>query len=616
MNQQCEDLSESQSQNLEHFRAALLKYQAFEIYAGSNQNHESVKRNFLDRAADLALNRNEPEAAYWLCRNSLSAEDFTNFPIATIITMLEGAVKKKHVGSMHLLGQIYTGWYDAVPLYLQNYDRGIKLLKRAVKRNSGPAFLTLINLYSDTADHFYNRFIINRLTKKFAKRNYAGAYYATALKLLGRQVLSEGEKKRLFAVLKHAESLIPSLPHGDEMLADDIRFQYGVCLYYGIGCHAKIDDGLDLIELAEKTCNEAKRWLTDRGYKDPVVETAPEEKLPDTEEKSDESRNDDNEDTESDEDFSLGVKLDKPFLPPDVIKEVLETPTPPLDLSPEKIEALLEPLDRMIGLGSIKRQIRQLLNMVRIQEQRRLAGLKTDPISLHMVFSGNPGTGKTTVARLLGDIFKGLGLLSRGHVVEVSRDDLVGQYIGTTETLTKKAITKAQGGILFIDEAYTLTDEDFGWDFGMIAVDGIAKAMEDKRNSFIVITAGYKDDMDQFLKATPGLSSRFSFKIDFPDYTPEEMAMIFEDLCTDKDYTVTDNTRPALVSGFKRMREKTGKRFGNARDVRQVFEKTLLRQAERLGKMADLSKEDLMLIELHDIAFPQPTGDEKVTYLR
>ncbi len=250
-------------------------------------------------------------------------------------------------------------------------------------------------------------------------------------------------------------------------------------------------------------------------------------------------------------------------------------------------EDALAELDELVGLDDLKAEVRKLVNLIRVQRARQEAGAEATDVGMHMVFTGNPGTGKTTVARIIGRVFCGIGLLPVSHVVETDRSGLVGQYVGSTPKLTTAKIDQAMGGILFVDEAYTLKQEGGSDSSGLEAIDTIVKRMEDDRGKFVVIAAGYKKDMDRFLAANPGIKSRFNRYLHFPDYQPAELQRIFESLVKKRDYRLTDEATAILPGVFQTMYDRRDANFGNGRDVRNLFEDVLSKQAERLAAKMD-----------------------------
>ena len=276
---------------------------------------------------------------------------------------------------------------------------------------------------------------------------------------------------------------------------------------------------------------------------------------------------------------------------------------------PEKIEDLLSELDGYIGLTAIKKEVRSLINMVTIHKLRRENDLPTPDLSLHMVFSGNPGTGKTTVARIMARIYHSLGILSKGHLVEVDRGGLVAGYVGQTAIKTGKIIDSALGGVLFIDEAYALNNGAEN-DFGQEAINTILKSMEDHRDDLVVIVAGYDGLMDSFIHSNPGLESRFNRFLHFDDYTLDEMMQIFEMRCEKGCYELTEDARP-LLREFIQLANTNSISFGNGRGVRNLFEQILVVQANRLAAQSDLSREDLMRITAADIRVAQGKSPEE-----
>lgn len=266
----------------------------------------------------------------------------------------------------------------------------------------------------------------------------------------------------------------------------------------------------------------------------------------------------------------------------------------------EDIEMLQKELDGYIGLENIKKEVRNLINVAQIYQKRRENGLPTADMSLHMVFSGNPGTGKTMIARLMARVYHSLGILSKGQLVEVDRSGLVAGYVGQTAIKTSKMLEKAAGGVLFVDEAYTLISGSEN-DFGQEAVDTILKAMEDNRDDLIVIVAGYTDLMHDFIESNPGLRSRFNRYLEFTDYSPEEMLEIFRVNCKKSSYDPEETAQEKLLEYFRKMTVMQRRAFGNARGVRNVFERILSCQADRLAEMDSVTKKDLMQILEQDV---------------
>lgn len=265
----------------------------------------------------------------------------------------------------------------------------------------------------------------------------------------------------------------------------------------------------------------------------------------------------------------------------------------------ETLDDLRRELDGYIGLSSVKREVESLINLVSVQKLRRENGLPVGDLSLHMVFSGNPGTGKTMVARLMARVYRCLGILSKGHLVEVDRSGLVAGYVGQTAIKTGEVIHKAMGGVLFIDEAYALTDRG-GGDYGQEAVDTLLKAMEDHRDDLVVIVAGYTERMERFIHSNPGLESRFNRFLHFPDYTAQELQEIFEMRCKSSGYALADDARQPLIRLLERGCEDP-EDFGNARGARNLFERAVSAQANRLAHEPQVTRETLMLLTAEDL---------------
>lgn len=274
-----------------------------------------------------------------------------------------------------------------------------------------------------------------------------------------------------------------------------------------------------------------------------------------------------------------------------------------------RVEAVMAELDKMVGLEPVKNLIKELRAFVEIQQRRRGEGLAASSTVMHMIFKGNPGTGKSTVARLMGRLFKELGVLTQGQLIEVERADLVGEYIGHTAHKAREQLKKAIGGILFIDEAYSLA-RGGEKDFGREAIDVLVKGMEDYRDNLILILAGYREEMEYFLEINPGLRSRFPIQLEFPDYTVPELLAIARVMLAERQYVLAPEAAAELEKILRR-EVLFGHRYnGNARMVRNIIERAIRRQALRLvNKNRNLSRRELMYIEKEDLLRPDlPAG--------
>jgi SpoVK/Ycf46/Vps4 family AAA+-type ATPase len=272
--------------------------------------------------------------------------------------------------------------------------------------------------------------------------------------------------------------------------------------------------------------------------------------------------------------------------------------------APIPLEEALKRLDDLIGLEEVKQQVHDWVKQIKVFKLRKSRGIKVPDISYHMVFTGNPGTGKTTVARLMAQIYRALGIVEKGQCVEVKRGDLVAGYVGQTALKTQEVINRALGGVLFIDEAYMLASGSSN-DFGQEAIDTLLKEMEDRRDQFVVVVAGYDNLMQNFIESNPGLKSRFKNYLRFTDYTGDQLMDIFCGLCKKNQYNLSQGAQKKLAEYFSNLYEHRDKNFGNGRDVRNLFESIVTRQSVRISGLhnpdnhmiTEIREEDLPITE-------------------
>ncbi len=286
--------------------------------------------------------------------------------------------------------------------------------------------------------------------------------------------------------------------------------------------------------------------------------------------------------------------------PPTPGKTLPPRPGEEVDDRRRRLEGLLGELDTLVGLSEVKELVRELTAYAEIRRHRLREGLAAEPMSFHMLFFGNPGTGKTTVARLLGKLFCEMGLLPRGHLIEVERADLVGEYVGHTAQKTRQQVRKALGGLLFVDEAYSLA-RGGEKDFGKEAIDTLVKAMEDYKDQFILVLAGYPAEMERFVDANPGLASRLPIHLRFPDYSTRDLLAIAEQMIDQRQYVTASGARDALYGILLRLQTQKGEPArGNARTVRNLIERAIRLQARRLFRSGNLSRSDLIQLTAVD----------------
>ncbi|WP_085523892.1 stage V sporulation protein K [Tuberibacillus sp. Marseille-P3662] len=269
-------------------------------------------------------------------------------------------------------------------------------------------------------------------------------------------------------------------------------------------------------------------------------------------------------------------------------------------MNDQPLKDLEKKLNQMVGMDMVKETVKEIYAWIYINQLRQEQNLKTESQSLHMIFKGNPGTGKTTIARLIGELFRDMNVLEKGHLIEAERADLVGEYIGQTAQKTRDLIKKASGGVLFVDEAYALA-RGGEKDFGKEAIDTLVKHMEDKKGEFILILAGYPKEMDEFLRLNPGLPSRFPNHISFPDYSDNELMQITQQMLDDREYRMTSEAKAKFSRHLQHKLMMQHQGFSNGRYIRNMIEKMIRRQAVRLMREGSMDKESLLTLRIGDI---------------
>lgn len=549
-----------------------------------------------------------------------------------------------------ILGKLYSGSYT-LPYDYSRPSMALHYYRKAAECGNRIASMEVALYALQFARFDKNKDHYLRFLRQAARRGHSPAMLRLGLHYLQGEYVKQDYEEAV-ALFKDGLAAADKDPAGIGFVKAELKYQIGRCLYYGLGVKENKDAGLSLIrEAANFDRNAAdfvRKWekghleacwkplsFQDSPYHRNTDDTARESakehagkssdaggfnpmgKFADKNHKAEIFEDDPNiifTDQQAVEQFLIEQGLmpedDMLDVTIDITKNMTEMPA----LSDQEIEELLAPLDEMIGLHRVKKEVRNLVALMKARKLREKQGLPSPSINMHSIFMGPPGTGKTTVARVLGDILARMGYLAKGHVIEVDHTDLIGEYVGQTGPRTANKIKAAMGGILFIDEAYMLTHDS---NFGPEAIATILKKMEDHRDKFVVIAAGYTNEMKAFLNANSGFRSRFANNIEFDPYSSDELTAIFKLMCEEQSYTPSEEALERVGRILKREKRNANIAISNARGVRDLLERTIRKQALRIAESSTEDKNALMEIRPEDIfdASRSPDSNKNIVYL-
>ena len=599
---------------------------------------ESIEDQVLSCARYLAAHEENVDAMVWLCDQRLYGTCRTELNPDQFEEYLVFASGKDHLQGTRLLAKHYYGWDKVISAAQIDRKKAMELFEKAAATGDAESRydLALVLLEGDNDAKDADR--AKRLLQELMDQSYTPAFFSYFAKFfLMSESIREVPHEGLSYLLKGLETMEQGVTECADWFKERISYYAGLCFAEGLGCEKDIEKAIHLMKKSAEITpyGDAYFWLKNKGLERLVELPSPpsqdHHETPSDAKPSIYSPGSfggdgvakSSAEGDSPEFYETRIDLEKPLTfinfgdskGRDAGKKALEIRP---DLTKDDLDKILLPFEKLVGLDNVKEQVRALFYMVLADSRRRSQGIVSGyRPSLHMVFSGNPGTGKTTVARLVGEILKKLGYLKRGHVVEVDRSKLVGEYIGQSEHITAEIIKRARDGVLFVDEAYDLEVPDSYREYGHHIIAMIMKAMEDQRNNMVVIFAGFKNEMKWFIESNAGLRSRISAFVDFPDYTDEELLEIFKIYCKNLSYTLAEESADKIRGVLKNMEPGRKDKFGNARGMRNLFDETVIKQARRVVEQDVTEKDALVLILPEDVPGTYTPGstDGKIAYL-
>ena len=575
--------------------------------AGNTPSPEHAE--ILKQIETMALEKHDTEAMHHYGWILASGEHGVAKDADEGVALIQKAAENGYAPSYAYLGDIYAGHVDILDKKDYRFGRAYQMYRKAAAQNHDYASFRLALMSYEGTGAQKDTAVAKDYVDAALPSGSAYAQYLAGMMHYDGRGYPENPQEAFNLFTKASQNMSIEAPF-DEKIYYQIMYWRGRCLFEGAGIKQDRIEGYNLIKsAADSDCRKAQDWIDIENTK------SGNEEMHAFLEKT----------LSSFVEFNPGQSgsgeirvIGNPRHPDDgsplasFSKAKNQSKEP---LSKEEAEKLLQPLDNLIGLKNVKNEIRNLVYLAHMQCVRQARGLPVAPVSLHAVFMGPPGTGKTTVAKMLGEILHGLGYLQSGHVVETDRSGLVGEYIGETAQKTRRTVDAARDGVLFIDEAYALTQSGSGMDFGTEAISTLVKLMEDNRERLVVIAAGYSQEMSEFLASNTGFRSRFSNMIEFDPFKADELVLVFEKLCKENAYEMTDNAKDLLKSSLKKQLSGGQLSISNARGVRDLFEKTIRKQAKRIITENLMDDKDITLIRSEDIFVSGKASQGNVTFL-